>query len=716
MAATVRPDRSEQCRRQHYIHHIAVFEKTYNTAINLSGVGNRATHNLIHDTPHAALTLAGNDNLVEFNIVHHTNLESTDTGGIYSCPRDWTQRGNIIRYNRWSDIGGFGKKSSWTPVSDGRVEFEYPHFTWAIYMDDPTSGNLIYGNVLYRVPVSGLHNHGGRDNLWQNNVIVDCPAFQAGMLAEDWGEWPAIFQRFKAVCPPGSVYFERYPALREYRDDHPSDDRARFERNIVYYTVEGTRWLREQRGLDNRMKLYTYRLRDADFGANAFDHNLIGADPSLQLEIDLTRRPEPSQTLTWAQWQATGMDRNSVLADPKFVDPARHDYRLQPDSPALTLGFEPIPMDKMGLYESPQRASWPVVEAPGAATVAKPLVRAFKLPGFEPLEAKPVTVRDGLANTFGKLKARQTVRIAYYGGGIHPVNGWRQGMLSWLRQQYPQATIESINGEITDAVRGSGFSVYRFRHDILDHNPDLVLVDYTSDDYATNSLSIQRAIEGVVRQTRRTKPMTDILFLHAFRTGFETSYAEGLTPPAVSAYEHLAQRYGIPSINMGLGAVKLFTDGVWKDGTRPTKEVDAAYTAAIVAGLEALRAAGTPGPHQLPAPLRADNLEGAGQVPITRDMLAGEWVELPAEDPNRLAQARHFDTIWQTRTPGAKLTAKFAGTELSLFHLIGPDTGRFRVTVDGKDAGIRQSVDPWCYYQRLAAVTLASGLPRESTP
>ncbi len=195
-------------------------------------MGNRATHNLIHDTPHAALTLAGNDNLVEFNIVHHTNLESTDTGGIYSCPRDWTQRGNIIRYNRWSDIGGFGKKSSWTPVSDGRVEFEYPHFTWAIYMDDPTSGNLIYGNVLYRVPVSGLHNHGGRDNLWQNNVIVDCPAFQAGMLAEDWGEWPAIFQRFKAVCPPGSVYFERYPALREYRDDHPSDDRARFERNI----------------------------------------------------------------------------------------------------------------------------------------------------------------------------------------------------------------------------------------------------------------------------------------------------------------------------------------------------------------------------------------------------------------------------------------------------------------------------------------------------
>lgn len=327
------------------------------------------------------------------------------------------------------------------------------------------------------------------------------------------------------------------------------------------------------------------------------------------------------------------------------------------------------------------------------------------------MEARPLYARDGLANTFGKLKARQTVRIAYYGGGIHGTGGWRKGMLDWLKQQFPQATIEAIDGSITDAVRGSGFSVYRFRHDILAKNPDLILVDYTSDDYVTNSLSIQRAIEGVVRQTRRDKPMADILFLHAFRSGFEEAYGQGVTPAAVSAYEHLAERYGIPSINMGLGAAKLFTDGVWKDGVRPTKEVDAAYTAAIVAGLEQLRNGGVPGPHKLPPPLRPDNLEGARLLAITPAMLSGEWVELPADDPNRQAQARHFDTIWQTRSPGAKLTVTFTGTELSLYHLIGPDTGRIRVTVDGKDGGIRQSVDPWCYYQRLSGATLASGLP-----
>ena len=45
-----------------------------------------------------------------------------------------------------------------------------------------------------------------------------------------------------------------------------------------------------------------------------------------------------------------------------FVDPAHDDYRLQPQSPALQLGFEPIPFEKIGPYQDDLRASWPIVE------------------------------------------------------------------------------------------------------------------------------------------------------------------------------------------------------------------------------------------------------------------------------------------------------------------------------------------------------------------
>ena len=67
----------------------------------------------------------------------------------------------------------------------------------------------------------------------------------------------------------------------------------------------------------------------------------------------------------WQSWQALG-DQHSVIADPKFVAPEKDDYRLAPDSPAWALDFQRIPVEKMGPYASPDRASWPIVEAEGA--------------------------------------------------------------------------------------------------------------------------------------------------------------------------------------------------------------------------------------------------------------------------------------------------------------------------------------------------------------
>jgi hypothetical protein len=55
-----------------------------------------------------------------------------------------------------------------------------------------------------------------------------------------------------------------------------------------------------------------------------------------------------------------------VVADPLFVDRDHDDFRLKPDSPALKLGFEQIPIEKIGPYADELRATWPIVEAEGA--------------------------------------------------------------------------------------------------------------------------------------------------------------------------------------------------------------------------------------------------------------------------------------------------------------------------------------------------------------
>jgi hypothetical protein len=77
----------------------------------------------------------------------------------------------------------------------------------------------------------------------------------------------------------------------------------------------------------------------------------------------------------FAAWQALGMDTHSVVAEPRFVDAAKGDYRLQPDSPAITLGFKPIPVEKIGPYQDDLRASWPIVEAEGVREHPLPAAR-----------------------------------------------------------------------------------------------------------------------------------------------------------------------------------------------------------------------------------------------------------------------------------------------------------------------------------------------------
>ena len=48
--------------------------------------------------------------------------------------------------------------------------------------------------------------------------------------------------------------------------------------------------------------------------------------------------------------EATGNDRHSHFWDPRFVDPAKNDFHLQSDSPALAAGTtDEVPMGELDL-------------------------------------------------------------------------------------------------------------------------------------------------------------------------------------------------------------------------------------------------------------------------------------------------------------------------------------------------------------------------------
>ena len=59
------------------------------------------------------------------------------------------------------------------------------------------------------------------------------------------------------------------------------------------------------------------------------------------------------------------LSKSFVVANPLFANqknPKQEQFQLDTDSPALKRGFKQIPFNKIGLYQSAARASWP---APG---------------------------------------------------------------------------------------------------------------------------------------------------------------------------------------------------------------------------------------------------------------------------------------------------------------------------------------------------------------
>ena len=83
-------------------------------------------------------------------------------------------------------------------------------------------------------------------------------------------------------------------------------------------------------------------------------------------EISDLRLEQVEPATEWEAWQMAGADTHSVVADPLFVNPEHGNFTLKPESPALKLGFEPIPFDKIGPYQDQARATWPIREAEGA--------------------------------------------------------------------------------------------------------------------------------------------------------------------------------------------------------------------------------------------------------------------------------------------------------------------------------------------------------------
>jgi parallel beta-helix repeat protein len=257
-------------------------------------------------TYRSAVRVNGVGQIVEHNLIHdaphnaiglsgndhrirfnevHHVCMMTDDAGAFYMGRDWTERGNEVSYNYFHHIGTF---KSWVG-------------TISIYLDDFSSGVRVHGNICYRGG-RGVLIGGGRDNEVTNNIFVECnPSVHVDARGLGWaanyfdGQYPVLFERLEAMPYKTPPWSERYPALLNIVNDEPANPKY----NVIARNISvGGKWLDLHNGLTDKV--------------------------------------------------VTVKD-NLVDEDPHFVDAAAGDFRLRDDSPAFELGFERIPVEKIGL-------------------------------------------------------------------------------------------------------------------------------------------------------------------------------------------------------------------------------------------------------------------------------------------------------------------------------------------------------------------------------
>jgi hypothetical protein len=364
---------------------------------------------------------------------------------------------------------------------------------------------------------------------------------------------------------------------------------------------------------------------------------------------------------------------------------------------------------------------------------------AFAEPAEFPLApAEEVHARGGLPNFFKKANTPGAeIKIAYFGGSITAQAGWRPKTLAYFQKTYPNAKFTEINAAIGGT--GSDLGVFRVKQDVLDKMPNLMFVEFATNDGGASPEQIFRCMEGIVRQTWRALPDCDICFVYTLTEAAVAPMLEGKFPRSASAMEKIADHYGIPSIQMGMEVAKLAKEGklIWKAPPPKTDEEKAAlgdkfvfapdsvhphpetghelYLQAIVRSLAPINAASTtPAPHVLKEPFIVTNYENAQLVPITKDTVtlsSGFTLLDPHSDAFGKRWAERMTTLHRATKPGETLSFKFKGTRAAIYDLVGPDCGQAIVTLDDQPPKIVPRFDAYCTYHRLATLVIGTDLP-----
>lgn len=304
--------------------------------------------------------------------------------------------------------------------------------------------------------------------------------------------------------------------------------------------------------------------------------------------------------------------------------------------------------------------------------------------------------RGTLTNTYVRFEKERKGRVAFLGGSITHMRGWRDMTKTFLQQSFPNTEFEFI--EVGIPSTGTTPHAFRLENDVLSRGDiDLLFIEGAVND-DTNGFPAReqvRGMEGVVRHTLSANPYTDIVILHFVYNPFLKKYALGQTPDVILNHERVANHYLVPSVNLAHEVYNRIEAGEfdWSrfGGIHPSWFGHKYYAASLERLLNEMwnrvPADAIAEPHPIPEePLDTNSYYNGHFADLDAAQLDRHWQYIPSWSPDNGTKTRpgFVDVpVLYSNKINATFTYSFKGRGIGLFAICGPYSATLEYSIDG---------------------------------
>ena len=309
-----------------------------------------------------------------------------------------------------------------------------------------------------------------------------------------------------------------------------------------------------------------------------------------------------------------------------------------------------------------------------------------------------VRLRGSLDNARRAFDRTGKGNIAFMGGSITEMNGFRPLVCDSLKRQFPNTVFTFTNAGVSSTCSTTG--AFRLETDMLAKGPvDLLFVEFAvNDDQDAHHTRVEciRGMEGILRHARQCNPNIDIVVTFFVNPEMLKTLQSGQTPLPIEAHEAVAEHYGVSTVNVAKEVAAEITAGTltWNlyGGTHPSPSGHALCARMIDslfdrAWTKPLASDAPPNAHRLPKDLLDPFSYTRGRfIDVSKAKRMQGWT-LGIPDWNHLPGAKR-DRFTATQMlcatePGSTVTLDFQGNAIGAYILAGPDAGIAEASIDG---------------------------------